>query len=126
MTSRVRRIATVAVCAIVILTALRLIPRDGHGPGESETLRILSGAENQALEPLIQSFADQQDVSIEFTFAGSIDIMRQLNEGTDSPYDAVWPANRIWIALGDDTGSVQLAASIARSPVVLGVKRSVA
>jgi len=126
MTSRVRRIAIVAVCAVVVLAALKLLPGDGDSHGPNDTLRVLSGAENQALAPLIQSFADQRDVSIEFSYAGSIDIMRELSKGTESSYDAVWPANRMWIALGDDTGSVQLAASISRSPVVLGVKRSAA
>jgi Ca-activated chloride channel family protein len=93
---------------------------------DSVTLRVLSGSENRAVEPLIQAFADDQDVTIDFTYMGSIDIMRELNRGVESSYDAVWPANRMWIQLGDDSGAVQFAASIFRSPVVLGVKRSVA
>src|SRR3954466_10413181 len=118
MTSGARRSVVFIVCGIVVLFVLRLIPTDGPGPGESDTLRILSGAENQSLEPLIQSFADERNVAIEFTFAGSIDIMRELNKGADSSYDAVWPANRMWIELGDASGSVQHVESIARSPIV--------
>jgi len=65
--------------------------------GESGTsgnvFRILSGSENQPLEGIVQDFAKQEDVTVEFTYQGSVDIMRELAHGTDSAYDAVWPAN---------------------------------
>jgi len=38
---------------------------------------------------------------------------------------AVWPANSIWISLGDRHKAVKHAESIMRSPVVLGVKKSI-
>lgn len=127
MTVRDRRLAAIALCLIVVLAALpQIFPREHPAPSESQTLHVLSGGENQALEPLIQSFADEENVSIQFTYKGSIDIMRELKRGTESSFDAVWPANGLWILLGDTTDSVQYSASIARSPVVLGVKQSVA
>jgi Ca-activated chloride channel family protein len=99
---------------------------DRPGPAYDATFRILSGTENQPLEPIIQSFAKDQKATIEVTYAGSVDIMRELANGAQSRYDAVWPASSIWIMLGDSTNAVQLSSSIMRSPVVLGVKRSVA
>jgi Ca-activated chloride channel family protein len=96
----------------------------GSPDGDDPKLRILSGAENASLEPMIQSFASEADLDIEITYMGSVDIMRELRRGADSSYDAVWPANRMWIDLGDTEGVIQLSASILRSPVVLGVKRS--
>ena len=42
------------------------------------------------------------------------------------PYDAIWPANSLWISLGDKNHLVKDSESILRSPVVLGVKRSLA
>jgi Ca-activated chloride channel family protein len=41
-------------------------------------------------------------------------------------YDAVWPANSLWIDLGDKSKLVKDAKSILWSPVVLGVKKSIA
>ena len=52
--------------------------------------------------------------------------MRELANGASSRYDAVWPANSMWILLSDASGAVQLSSSIMRSPVVFGVKKSVA
>lgn len=42
------------------------------------------------------------------------------------PYDAVWPANHLWIELGDTQKTVKHEQSIMRSPVVLGLKKSLA
>src|SRR5207248_497874 len=47
-------------------------------------------------------------------------------EGGAPGYDAVWPANSLWIDLGDKGHVVKHQASIMRSPVVFGVKKSVA
>ena len=46
--------------------------------------------------------------------------------GPTIPYDAVWPANSMWISLGDTQRVVKDQQSIMRSPVVFGVKKSVA
>jgi Ca-activated chloride channel homolog len=75
---------------------------------------------------MIQEFAKKEHLSIQFTYKGSVDIMLELEKGTASEYDAVWPANSIWIALGDKQKVVKIQESVMRSPVVLGVKRSVA
>ena len=114
----------------IILTSVLMIGTLAGCSGDSErydwTFRVLSGSENQALEPIIQDFAKDEKITVEFTYQGSIDIMRELANGTNSRYDAVWPANSMWILLGDTTGTVQLSSSIMRSPVVFGVKKSVA
>jgi Ca-activated chloride channel family protein len=88
--------------------------------------RILSGSENQALESVIDDFADQQELKVEIDYAGSVEIMQEAAKGTESTYDAVWPANSMWILLGDTTNTIQLSKSIMRSPVVLGVKKPLA
>ena len=51
--------------------------------------------------------------------------MRQLGSGQFAA-DAVWPANSFWISLGDTHQQVKHAQSIMRTPVVFGVKKSVA
>jgi Ca-activated chloride channel family protein len=100
----------------------------GGGPagrGEGEALAILSGSENKSLEPILQRFGRQNGVDVRVQYLGSVDIMLQL-EGGAAGYDAVWPANSLWVDLGDQQKLVKHQASIMRSPVVFGVKRSVA
>jgi Ca-activated chloride channel family protein len=89
------------------------------------TLTILSGSENEALEPLIQDWAADNDTTVSITYLGSVDISRELQSGSTS-YDAVWPAHSLWIELGDTGKSVAHATSILRSPVVLGLRKSIA
>ena len=58
-------------------------------------------------------------------YSGSVDIMLELQKGADG-YDAVWPANSLWISLGDTARKVKLTQSIMTSPVVFGIRKSVA
>ena len=99
----------------------------GPGPSASTApaLRILSGSENQTLQPLVDRFASQHGVRVDVTYRGSVDIMLDLGRD-DIAYDAVWPASSIWLELGDTKRRVRHEKSIMRSPVVLGVKESVA
>lgn len=89
-------------------------------------LVIVSGSENQMLQPLIDDWARRQGKQIALVYKGSVDIYRALQQGSAMPYDAVWPANHLWIELGDTQKVVKHAQSIMRSPVVLGVKKSIA
>ena len=89
------------------------------------TLRIVSGSENQTLEPIVKRFGQQNGVNIQMDYKGSLDIMLMLEDGSIN-YDAIWPANSLWISLGDTNKLVKDSQSIMRSPVILGVKRSVA
>lgn len=89
-------------------------------------LRIVSGSENKALEPIIQAWAADNSLAVEVAYLGSVDISREVAKGAEGLYDAVWPANSLWIALGDDQRVVKHSQSILRSPVVLGLKRAIA
>lgn len=90
-------------------------------------LTIVSGSENKGLESLIKAFARKKGATIDIQYMGSVDMTLMLAEqGKQIPFDAVWPANSLWIALGDKSNAVQKIESIMRSPVVLGVKKPVA
>lgn len=90
------------------------------------TLAIVSGSENTALEPIIQDWAADQGVTVTVTYRGSLDIARGLATGTGGEFDAIWPANGLWIELGDTARVVRHAQSILRSPVVLGLAQPIA
>jgi len=95
------------------------------GPSESQTLRIVSGSENSTLEPIIQNWAQENNYAVIVDYQGSLDIARQLRTGSIA-YDAVWPANSLWLDYGDTQNITKSSESIMRSPVAFGVKRSIA
>ena len=97
----------------------------GSSEGGGDTVRILSGSENQELEEIIEDCADKAGVRIEMDYKGSVDIMRELQSGADG-YDAVWPASSMWISLGDTGHLVKHSQSVSLTPVVFGIRQSLA
>lgn len=99
--------------------------------GGKETLRILSGSENKELADILQDFASQEKINIEMDYKGSLDIMRTLGEDPiadedGNTYDAVWPASSMWITAGDTAHKVKHAESISITPVIFGIRKSLA
>ena len=91
----------------------------------TESLQLLAGSENKSLEPLIQRFAKENGVQITVAYKGSVELMRELESGATTT-DAIWPAQGVWIELGDTRRRVRDAQSIYWSPVGLALKESVA
>jgi Ca-activated chloride channel family protein len=100
-------------------------PASSRPSGANGSLSILAGSENESLQPILERFARQNDISLDVKYKGSVDIMLALQD-PDTRLDAVWPAASIWIDLGDGRKRVKLAESTMRSPVVFGVKKSTA
>ncbi|WP_188932639.1 VWA domain-containing protein [Puia dinghuensis] len=92
---------------------------------QHKNFRLLLGSENEALQPLIKDFADKKGYDIDFVYKGSVDIMLALQSDT-TDFDGVWPASGLWITLGDQHHKVKYAKSILTSPVVFGIKKSLA
>jgi len=92
---------------------------------QSRTFHIVSGSENITLEPIIQRWSHQNKVKVKLSYKGSLEIAQILESG-GTGYDAVWPANSMWITLGDSKKIVKNPESIMRSPVVLAIKKSLA
>ena len=93
--------------------------------GGRVTLRILSGSENRELEAILDDFAREKKINIEMEYRGSLDIMRALQNGAPG-YDAVWPASSLWLTAGDTGYKVKHAASVSVTPVVFGIRQSLA
>ena len=108
------------ILAVSILTVI-----SGCSVTKLEPISIISGSENKTLEPIIAEFEKEYRTDVEMHYKGSVDIMMGLQSGTRD-YDAVWPANSLWIALGDTEKNVKHSKSIMTSPVVFGIKKSVA
>ncbi|MGN0666321.1 MAG: substrate-binding domain-containing protein [Huintestinicola sp.] len=97
---------------------------DGRGIYKG-TIRILSGSENKELSDLLDDCSYKTGVEIEMTYKGSVEIMNELKNGAED-YDAVWPASSIWLSLGDERHIIKHDKSISSSPVVFGIKKSLA
>ena len=110
---------------IVITIGIFVQRENGNIFFSKQTLNILSGSENEVLEPILAEFEKQNNVKINMTYEGSVDIMQELQNGA-THYDAVFPANSIWISMGDTNLKVKHQKSITTTPVVFGIKKSVA
>lgn len=128
-----KRFTAVILLVFIICTLAAGCGRSGESGVENDdnisyaggTLKIISGSENKELEPILEEFERREGIEIEMTYKGSLDIMRQLGE-EDIPYDAVWPASSLWLTTGDTDHRVKHAESISVSPVVFGIKQSLA
>ena len=107
-------------CFAGLLFALALGSCSAPGP----QFTILSGSENDVLEPLVQEFCQSRHANCTVRFQGSLDIALALKPGNDPEADAVWPAASIWIDMFDTARRVKSVKSIAQMPVILGVRRS--
>src|ERR1700754_945065 len=103
-----------------LLLALALGACSGPGP----QFTILSGSENDVLEPMVQEFCQSRRATCTMRYQGSLDIALALKPGNDPAVDAVWPAASIWIDMFDTARRVKSVKSIAQMPVILGVRRS--
>ena len=114
-------IAALRACAGLLL-ALALGACSAPGP----QFTIVSGSENDVLEPLVQEFCQSRRANCTMRYKGSLDIALALKPGNDPEADAVWPAASIWIDMFDTARRVKSVKSIAQMPVILGVRRSTA
>ncbi len=120
---RIKGLGLFAILAAILAIAYVF---SGSMGAPAVQLRIASGSENKSLEPIIQEWAGRNNVQVTVTYLGSVDISREIGKGTDAAFDAVWPAHSIWIELGDSHKVVSQRSSIMRSPIVLGLRRSIA
>lgn len=91
--------------------------------GESKTFTILSGSENQSIEPIVVDYAKEQGYQLEMVYKGSVDSMLELQNNPEN-YDGIWLPNSMWIHMGDTNNVVKHDKSIFTSPVVFGIKQS--
>jgi len=97
----------------------------GCGSSSVGRFTIVSGSENETLEPIVMDYGRRQGTQFVLAYKGSVDIMLELASGSFA-YDAVWPANGLWVSLGDKARKVKHLKSIMTSPVAFGVQRSIA
>ncbi len=98
----------------------------GCSSAPSVTLNVLAGSELQDLEPMLPDIQNATGVKLALNYIGTLDGAQEIANGTAN-------ADAAWFSLGDYLSLLPGAASkivaqekIMLSPVVLGVKQSVA
>ncbi len=116
----------VPALVLAAIAAVAIYVSSGSLFSEPTPLSIVAGSENRALEPVMQDWAGRNEVALTVTYLGSVDISREIGKGTAGAYDAAWPAHSLWLQLGDSAKVIKHSQSILRSPVVLGLRKSLA
>lgn len=93
-----------------------------HG---GEVLNIVAGSEIEVLEPIIEEYAKDNKQTINITYQGSLTTMKLLQSG-QVDYDAAWTASSMWLNMGDTHNLLKYTESISMSPVVFGIRQSLA
>jgi Ca-activated chloride channel homolog len=117
-------------CSVLYSSGSSSSGSGGAATGPSKTaFRILAGSEVKTIEPVIKAYFTTNGLEApRIDYLGAVDIATRLGAKTaaDIGYDAVWTANPFWIEMGDTGKRVKNVKTIMKSPVVFGVKKSVA
>ncbi len=121
-----KKIFLIVLTLVLFLVLFGCGKRQVSSPKSEDVFNIVSGSENEQLEPIFLRFAKEEKIKLNIDYMGSVDIMLEL-KNPDTKYDAVLPANSLWITLGDDNlKRVKLIKNIMHSPVVFGIKKPIA
>lgn len=90
---------------------------DTHAATDAATLHVIAGSELKDLEPYFQQIADATGITLVPTYLGTL---------AGESFDAAWFANAKYLLLSDAKKRVRAQERIMLSPVVLGVRESVA
>lgn len=92
---------------------------------EVEHFKILASVAHRSFDSNFSEWADDNDIDIIVDYESDLDIVSILNDG-EHEYDAVWMSNSIWLYNLDNSSQIKNSKSIAISPVVMAVTKSVA
>jgi Ca-activated chloride channel homolog len=97
-------------------------------PDGAVTLRVLAGSELLDLAPVLDEAAAATGVRVELDPVGTLDGAEAVASGAaEADHDAVWFSSNRYLALQPDAQArLGTATDIMSSPVVLGLRRSVA
>lgn len=103
-------------------------PTTSVNAGPPTTLRVLAGSELADMQPILDEAAKATGVTVQMTYTGSLDGADTVASGrADGKYDAVWFSSLRYLeTVPDAKKRLGPSARIMGSPVVLGLKESVA
>jgi Ca-activated chloride channel family protein len=122
------RVLAAGLAVLALLAACSSAPPDGTEGGPGVTLRVLAGSELVDLQPILDEAAAVTGVRVELTPTGTLEGADAITSGVaESAYDATWFSSNRYVALQPAAeGRLGSAIQIMSSPVVFGLRRSVA
>jgi Ca-activated chloride channel family protein len=121
----IRRSAPLAVLALAIVAVAPLAAACQSTPDEAHTLHVLAGSELRDLEPLFPDLEKATGVRLAMTYIGTLEGAERIVAG--DPADAAWFSHGKYLSLlPDAAGKIVAQEKTMLSPVVVGVKKSVA
>ena len=113
------------VLALGGIAAACATPNGTPDPNDPNTLRVMAGSEVKDLEPLLPDIRKQTGVNLALTYSGTLEGAEAIDSGAET--DAAWFASGHYLSLLPKAGSRIVAQQkIMLSPVIIGVKKSVA
>ena len=123
-----RRPVTIGAALVAILAAGLLAgcgDSSSPNPNDSKTLTVLAGSEVKDLVPLLPDIKSATGVSLVLTYSGTLEGAEAIAGGANT--DVAWFSSGNYLSLLPGAGSRVVAQQkIMLSPVVIGVKKSVA
>ena len=116
----IMRVLMVVFLSVVVTTTL-------IGCGEpQETLTVIAGSELKDIEPKLDAIAKTTGVRLQMTYIGTLDGADQIVNGHDQ-YDLAWFSHAKYLSLlQGQTKRIKSEEKIGLSPVIPGVKESLA
>jgi Ca-activated chloride channel homolog len=120
---------TAALLALALLAVAGGCTRTGEAPAADppNTLRVLAGSELKDVEPLAAQIREATGVNLRFDYVGTLEGAERIHGGART--DLAWFSSARYLTLltaEGGRGRPVASERIMLSPVVLGVKRSVA
>jgi Ca-activated chloride channel family protein len=118
------RLRFTALALVVVTGASLLAACSSSGTSASNTLNIIGGSELSDMKPILDAAQNATGVKVVFSYTGSLDGADKIASGTNA--DAAWFGSNKYIALAGASNKVLEQHNIMLSPVIIGVRRSVA
>ncbi len=121
------RTVIVAVLGVAVLAACTGSGSGGQTsppPPGPNTLQILAGSELQDITPILGRLDHDTGLDLRFSYTGSLNGADEIAKGTDA--DLAWFSSGNYLTLAGASTKVLAKESIALSPVIFGVKTSLA
>lgn len=128
--TRITLLSALSILASIMLAgcavATNTSENSSSGSSHAGQLEVLAGSEVKDVEPLLADIKAKTGVDMYFSYTGSLDGADAIASGKSGAAFAWFPNSKYVQLVGQQSGKNFTTTSLMRSPVVLGVKQSVA